>query len=171
MNTSDSQLPEFGVKRDSEERRDGGCAVIFYPITYLYAVGKHLDGGFLRLFSGGVAENEDIVEGIKREVIEESGLYDFQRIENIGSAFAHYHNTLRKVNRVAKTSCLLIIVNSIDCVPVKHEDHEKFTLDWVSEEKLRNNWKKHNQEQELDHWFYFLDKASQRIREMGYIEK
>ena len=57
--------PEFGIKRDNEERRDGGCAIVYDSITQKYAVGKHLEGNFLRLFSGGVDATEDIVEGIQ----------------------------------------------------------------------------------------------------------
>ena len=43
---------EFGIKRDNEERRDGGCAVVFDPVNQKYAVGKLPDGN-LWLFSGG----------------------------------------------------------------------------------------------------------------------
>lgn len=163
MDTSATPIPEFGIKRDNEERRDGGSAIVFDPATQKYAVGKHLAGGFLRLFSGGVDESEDIIEGIKREVIEESGLHDFAHVEVIAEALAHYHNTLRNVNRVALATCLLIIVGSTATVPVQHEEHEKFTLAWVTEEELVSTWKQHNKEKELDHWFYFLDKARQKI--------
>ena len=29
---------EFGIKRENEERRDGGCSVVFNPETQKYAV-------------------------------------------------------------------------------------------------------------------------------------
>lgn len=45
-------IPEFGIKRENEERRDGGCAFVFDPATQKYAVGEHHDGGLLRLFFG-----------------------------------------------------------------------------------------------------------------------
>ncbi len=170
MPTLDSPLPEFGIKRQNEERRDGGCAIVFDPKTQKYAVGKHWEGGFLRLFSGGVNETEEMTEGIKREVIEESGLHNFQYVEVIGSALAHYHNTLRNVNRVAKATCLLIILQSTDTLPIDHEEHEKFDLHWATAEEIRVNWDAHNSEQELDHWFYFLDRAIMRAHELGYIQ-
>ena len=52
-------IPEFGIKRKNEERRDGGCGVIFDPETQKYAVGKDYIGR-LRLFSGGLNLGEDI---------------------------------------------------------------------------------------------------------------
>ena len=54
-----NNIPEFGIKRDHEERRDGGCGVIFDPQTQKYAVGLQ-EGGRFRLFSGGVEKDEDI---------------------------------------------------------------------------------------------------------------
>ena len=33
---------EFGIKRENEERRDGGCAVVFDPVSQKYAVYRNL---------------------------------------------------------------------------------------------------------------------------------
>ena len=76
-------IPEFGIKRENEERRDGGCGIVFDASTNTFAVGRHFDNGFLRLFSGGVDPAEDIQSGVLREVTEESGLFDFKYIEKI----------------------------------------------------------------------------------------
>lgn len=159
-------IPEFGIKRENEERRDGGCGIVFDPKTQKYAVGKDTDDGFLRLFSGGVEEGEGIDAGILREVTEESGLYDFAHVEKVGEAMAHYHNNLKKINRVAHATCLLVILKSADVVPTKLEEHEQFTLAWVTADELRENWKGHGRG--ADHWVYFLEKASSRIKELGY---
>ncbi len=161
-------IPEFGIKRENEERRDGGCAVVFDPETQKYAVGKHTDGGFLRLFSGGVDEKEDIQEGILREVVEESGLNDFLYVEKIAEAFTHYYNALKKVNRVGKATCFLVILKSRNLMETKLEAHEKFTLVWASAEEILTNWQSSNKGKDCDHWIYFLDKAVTRAKELGY---
>jgi 8-oxo-dGTP pyrophosphatase MutT (NUDIX family) len=80
--TIKTEIPEFGIKRENEERRDGGCGVIFDPQTGKYAVGKREDG-FLILFGGGVNPKENIKIGVQREIAEESGLCDFLYIETI----------------------------------------------------------------------------------------
>lgn len=36
-----NSIPEFGIKRENEERRDGGCAVVFDPQNQKYAVTTH----------------------------------------------------------------------------------------------------------------------------------
>lgn len=167
MSNSDS-IPEFGIKRENEERRDGGCGIVFDPETKMYAVGKQHENGSFRLFSGGVSDNEDIQEGILREVTEESGLYDFLHVEKIGQAFTHYYNTLRKVNRVALATCFLVILKSADLKPVELEEHEKFSLVWATAEEILADWKARNENKDNDHWIHFMEKSMRRIRELGY---
>lgn len=160
------EIPEFGIKRENEERRDGGCGIVFDPETKLFAAGRQ-ENGHLRVFSGGVDAGEDLIEGILREVREESGLHDFKHVEKIAEAMAHYYNSLRKVNRVTHSTCLLVVLNSRDLVPVHLEEHEKFTLDWVTADDLIKDWQATNNN-DNDHWFYFMDKALVRLKELGY---
>lgn len=168
MNPNPQEIPTFGTPRENEERRDGGCGVVFDPSTKLFAVGKQHENGALRIFSGGVSADEDIKEGILREVTEESGLYDFDTVEVIGQAFTHYHNTLRNVNRVALATCLLIVLRSANLHAVELEEHEKFSLVWVTGEELLEDMKTRNGNKDNDHWIYFMNKCVARLKEMGF---
>lgn len=161
-------IPEFGIERENEERRDGGCGVVFDPKTQKYAVGRKGDGGAFMLFSGGVQEREDIQAGVLREVTEESGLHSFLHVEKIGEALAHYYNSLRKVNRIAHATCFLVILENSELVPVKLEQHETFLLEWATAEEILQNWESHNSSKGLDHWIYFFKKAILRAKELGY---
>jgi ADP-ribose pyrophosphatase YjhB (NUDIX family) len=163
-------IPEFGIKRENEERRDGGCAVVFDPQTQKYAVGKHEVGGLLRLFSGGVDENETIQDGVMREVVEESGLTDFLYIEEIAQAFTHYHNALKNVNRVAKATCFLVILKSAHVQPVALEAHEKFSLYWATADEILECWRSRSEGKHYDHWIYFFEKAVARAKQLGYVK-
>ncbi len=166
--SSNNIIPEFGTKRENEERRDGGCGIVFDPKTQLYAVGKQHENGSFRLFSGGVSDDEDIKVEILREVTEESGLYDFLYVEKIGEALTHYYNTLRKVNRVALATCFLVVLNSSSLKPVELEEHEKFSLVWATAEEILNDWKARNENKDNDHWIHFMEKAVIKIHELGY---
>lgn len=161
-------IPEFGTKRENEERRDGGCAVVFDPATQRYAVNKHDKNGLLGLFSGGVDPDEDMQTGVLCEVIEESGLDDFLYVEKIAEAVTHYHNILKDVNRVAQATCFLVILKSDHAIAVRREAHEKFTLAWVSSKEILENWEKRNEHKDYDHWIYFLKKSVARAVELGY---
>lgn len=160
-------IPEFGIKRENEERRDGGCGIIFDPETRKFAVGRQYENGSLRLFSGGVDTSEDMQAGILREVTEESGLCDFEYVEKIGEALTHYYNTLRNVNRVAHATCLLVILKSREIKFVKLEEHEKFELAWATAEEVLHDFQSRNQNKDNDHWIYFFNKALERLNKLG----
>src|SRR3989344_2742460 len=161
-------IPEFGIKRENEERRDGGCGIVFDQETQKYGIGLQTEDGLFRLFSGGVDAGEDIQEGTLREVREESGLHDFLCVEKIAEAVTHYYNSLRKVNRAAHATCFLVILKSRDLEPVRLEEHEKFTLAWATAEEIIKNWESRNEAKDYDHWVYFLKKAIIRAKERGY---
>ncbi len=161
-------MKEFGTKRENEERRDGGCGVVFDPKTQKYAVGKKTEGGLFILFSGGVNANENIQDGVLREVTEESGLHDFQHVEKIDEAICHFRNNAKNVNRVAQATCFLFILKSVNVIPTKLEEHEKFTLAWATPKEILENWETRNQNKDFDHWIYFLGQAVKRAKELGY---
>ena len=165
---SGETIPEFGIKRKNEERRDGGVGIVFDPQSQKYAVGKQHENGALRLFSGGVDPNEDIKKGTLREVTEESGLHDFLHVEKIGEALTHYHNTLRNVNRVAHAACFLIVLKSIDMKEVHLEEHERFSMVWATAEEILSDMKLRNENKDNDHWVYFFEKSVARIKDLGY---
>ncbi len=156
-------ISEFGIKRDNEERRDGGCGIVYDPVSKKFAVGEEHEKGLYRLFSGGVDVGEDIQQGVLREVLEESGLYDFKSVEKIAEAMTHYRNDLKNVNRVAHATCFLIVLNSTDTKEVHLEEHEKFSLVWVTEQELLNNWTERNKNKDMDHWFYFFGLAKEKM--------
>ena len=162
------KIPEFGIKRENEERRDGGCAVVFDPNAQKYAVGERNQGGLFVLFSGGINTNEDIETAVLREVTEESGLHDFRYVEKIAEALTHYHNALKNVDRVAHAVCFLVILKSVDTVPTKLEAHEDFSLRWATPEEISANWQPRNQNKDHDHWFYFLERSVKRAIALGY---
>jgi len=166
--TRPQPIPEFGIKRENEERRDGGCGIVYDPKSKKYAMGRQFENGRLRFFSGGVDSNEDTQAGILREVTEESGLHDFGHIEKIAEAMTHYYNTLKKVNRIAHATCYLIVLKSKDLLPLKLEEHEKFELVWANSDEILTNFRKENANQDNDHWIYFMDKAVNRLAKLGY---
>ena len=157
--TTSPRIPEFGIKRENEERRDGACAVVFDPKTNKLAVGTHENRRAYVLFSGGQEPNEDITDCIIREVREESGLYDLLRVEIIGEAITHYYASHKNLNRIAHVTGFFIVLNSTDRVPTEAEPHEQFTLVWKTFDEVIDNLKSKNENHDYDHWLYFLDKA------------
>lgn len=156
--------PETGRKREDETFAEGGCAVVFDPQSQKYAFAK-LENGWKCFFAGGVNPDENLDRGILREVEEESGLYDIQHYEEIATAYGHYRNVLKQTNRMAKATCLLVILSSIDAKQTKLEDHEKFSTVWLSAEEVLEEWEAHT-EGDYDHYAYFLKQAVARAIEL-----
>lgn len=160
------EVPEFGITRENEERRDGGCAVIFDPQRQKYAVYLRPNGS-MGFFAGGVEDGEDIVAGIMREVEEESGLHQFSHVEHVCAAYAHYHNSAKNVHRVALAHCLLGILGSTDKKTQKLEGHEDFSVAFVTPDELIANWNETRAPEDVAHWRYFFAQAVARTIELG----
>ncbi len=165
---SENKIPEFGIKRDNEERRDGCCGVIFDPEIQKYAAGLEEKTNLLILFGGGVDTEEDMQAGVLREITEESGLYDFKYTEKLAEAHCHYQNGRKNVNRIAYATCFLVILKSSNTQDQKLETHEKFTLVWKTPEELIKHWQGRNGDKDYDHWIYFLEKAVARAKELDH---
>jgi leucyl-tRNA synthetase len=125
-------------------------------------------GGKPLLLAGGVDEGETVKEGVLREVLEEGGLYDFKHIQKIETSYAHYFNTAKKVNRVARAECYAIVLNSTDTKEVVLEDHEDFELAWWSAEDIRRWWVEHDDEDGFKHYIRFLDESVAWLIKEGY---
>ena len=148
---------ESGSKREREERRDGGCAVIFDHQKQKYAFGKTPEG-ILDLFGGGVG-NEDLTRGIKREIEEESGLHDFVSEELLDEALVHYFNYKKKVPRLARATCLLLVLGSDKLGKIAQEDHEDYKILWLDPEEAISYWEERNKDSDYTHWIRFLKRG------------
>lgn len=162
------EILEFGIKREGEERRDGGCAIVFDPKTQKYAVYKNLKNGKLGLYGGGFDEDEDEKDGVLRELLEESGFFDYLHIEKVGKVLTHYFNSNKEVARVAYATCFLVVLKSVDRVPTKLESHENFELVWITPREVLSHWESNNQDKDYDHWVYLLNKGVARLKELGH---
>lgn len=163
-----TEILQFGIERENEERRDGGCSIVFDPASQKYAVYRNLKNGVLGLFGGGFDEGEDERDGTLRELAEESGLTDYIHVEKLGNADVHYHNSNKNVNRVARASFFLVILKSTDLQETHLESHENFQLMYTDKDEILNSWKSRNQNHDYDHWVYFLNKAINRSIDLGY---
>lgn len=124
---------EFGEQKPDEQPVDGVSLVIFDPNTQKYGFVKH-KSGFLGLVAGGKKDNESYYDTAKRELAEETGLWDYSSIHLLGEpVFAHYWHSGKKINRFAKIAGVLIVLNSTDVKESALEEHEKdFVVEWSS---------------------------------------
>jgi leucyl-tRNA synthetase len=166
--------PSYGVPRQNETLVKGVCGAIYDPETKKFAVlewGENNNQklhGLYGMYGGGSEGEESFEEAVRREVLEESGLYDFKLIEPLWFGRPHYFNAAKNIARDAEVCCFLMIINSRDQKELKHEDHETFGHGWHTAEELITNWTERNINQDFDHWIDFIKRAVVRLREHSY---
>lgn len=158
--------PEFGMKRKNETKAEGGCAFVFDPKKQKYAFGK-VPNGSLFLFAGNVGKDEDINQGILREVREESGLTDIDKVLDVAVAYGHYYNSLKDVNRVSKATSILVTLKSDKNEGTQLEEHESFELVWLDAKEALKTWEVHTGG-DFDHYVWFLKQAVSMAIENGF---
>lgn len=159
---------EFGIKRENEERRDGGCCVVFDPESKKYAVYTHPKGKVFCLFGGGYDEGEDEKTGCLRELLEESGFKNYKHVEKIDTVITHYFNELKGINRFAHASCFLVVLDDLEQEIRKLEEHEDFELVWSTSDEILESWNSNNEDRSYDHWIYFFKKSLEKIKELDF---
>lgn len=158
--------PEYGIKRENEIFADGGCTVVFDPKRQQYAFAE-LGNGTTVYFAGGVNKDEDLHEAILREMREESGFHDIEYKEEIGVAYGHYYNSLKKINRVAKATALLVVLKTDDNIGQQLEAHEDHVVKWCNAADVLKIWEDF-EGADYDHYIYFLKQAVGRAIELGH---
>ncbi|HSX35932.1 MAG TPA: leucine--tRNA ligase [Patescibacteria group bacterium] len=159
--------PELGVKRENEQFADGGSSVVFDPKTQCYAFLRIDNTDRTALFAGGTKDGETIHEGILRELREESGLTHIKHYEEVCVVYGHYYHSLKKLNRRAKATVLLVVLEDTDVVDTQLEAHETFHLEWLNPADVLAAWQA-TDGGHYDHYIVALKQAVARAIELGY---
>ena len=159
--------PEFGVKRENEQFADGGSSVVFDPKAQKYAFLEIEKNGNIALFAGGREEGEELHDGILRELREESGLTHIKQYEEICTVYGHYYHSLKEINRRARATVLLVILDDTDTIATQLEAHEKFHLVWRDAAEVLAKWQA-TEGGHYDHYQVALKQAVGRAIKLGY---
>lgn len=120
-----------------ESSRTTVMCVIKHPTDGTYATLRWTDHDWHTFILGGAEEGETLEEAALREIREETGFTELELVSQlpiqINSKFYAAH---KGVNRNAMTNVLKFQLRSLHQEETHREAHEKFTLEWVSEDKL-----------------------------------
>lgn len=160
--------PELGITRENEQFADGGSSIVFDPKTQKYAFLRLGKNDNVALFAGGVNEGEDLHTGILRELREESGLTHIKHYEEVCTVYGHYYHTLKKVNRRARATVLLVILEDTETVQTALEEHESmFSTAWLDPTEVLQEWEA-SDGGHYDHYVVALKQAVGKAIELGY---
>ena len=119
-------------------KRDDIAAIIKYRNEYLLLEYNNVNYS-KSLVTGVVEQNEDMLETVKREVIEETWYYDIESITpvdciNISRFFVEH----KKQNREATYYPFLVVLKSKKKVPISIEEQQEHKCLWVIAKELDN---------------------------------
>ncbi|MDO8575385.1 MAG: class I tRNA ligase family protein [bacterium] len=93
--------------------------------------------GWTGFITGGVEENESIDEGIKREIIEETGYKNVKIIKRIGGVtINHFYAPHKEKNQFIETHCVYLELVNDDRLPVSEEEIKKHSVLWKNKEEV-----------------------------------
>ena len=126
--------------RDGYEivKRDNIAAIIKYQDEYLLLKYNNVNYS-MSLVTGGIETYEDMVEAVKREVVEETGYIDISSITpvdciNISRFFVEHKGQ----NREATYYPFLVMLKSKKKIGISLEEQKEHKCIWVKEKKLKN---------------------------------
>lgn len=117
-------------------RRNNIAAIIKYKDDYMFLSWNEVNYNN-SLVTGGIDDGEDKEEALKREVIEETGYYDFKNITKIDSVnVSKFFVEHKNQNREAVYYPYLIELNSLSRNNIDDFEKKEHTCIWVNKDKL-----------------------------------
>lgn len=161
-------VKEYGTIRKNEQFVDGVSLVIFNRTTGKYGVLDWGKKGFsLGMVSEGRKGDESYEENARRAIYEETGLKNISKIVKLGEGvYSHYRHPVKKINRIAITQGMLVVVDSDETVERRTEEHEKESkLVWVTADKMLDTISSF---QDHEHWIEVWKRGVSYCLEKGW---
>ncbi len=125
-------------------RRSIVIAIVHDSRTDTYLTLNWKEQPWITFVTGGVEENEDVVEAAKREVVEETGYTDvaFSRILG-GPTQSEFYAAHKGVNRYNHATTVLFELLNDTQEPLTEEENALHTLVWRTADEIRNDGLQH----------------------------
>ncbi len=112
-------------------QRKNIAAIIKYENQYLFLKWNKVNYQN-SLVTGGINDNEDKIEAVKREVIKETGYYDFKKISEVDCInISRFFVEQKKQNREAIYYPYLVELNSLNKNDTELSEQMEHTCIWV----------------------------------------
>ncbi len=123
--------------------RNGVIGIVRNPNnnTFLCLSWKHAD--WTAFITGGIEDNEDALEAVKREILEETGYTDLKRVANLGNTRSEFFASHKDVNRIGHTTSFLFDLESDAQVEITEEEKAKHDIVWLSADELQSKGMRH----------------------------
>jgi leucyl-tRNA synthetase len=116
------------------------------------------------LVGGGREENETFEEAALREIGEEAGYHQVDKLIALGDPFfTNYFNPIKQIGRKGFGYCYLAIMDSAQPQKTNMEEHESFSVKWQDYGELYKSIEELNKTDSSEHWLDGLRRARQVV--------
>ncbi|HOX60778.1 MAG TPA: leucine--tRNA ligase [Candidatus Magasanikbacteria bacterium] len=118
-------------------KRENVCAIVLNPKDGKYLCVNWKNFNMHGLITGGVEEGEDIVEAVKREVIEESGYKNLRLVRNPEFAIhTKFFHRVKKQNRWARFQYVFLELENEEREEISADEKEVHELVWKTKKEM-----------------------------------
>ena len=140
----------------------GSTVIAYDKKKNLFLKLNNLNSNETWLPSGGINAGESYGECAIRELKEEAGISKIDEIINLGPPIiSYYFNPNKNSNRKSLGYNYLAFVDSEQEINFAHEEHEKFSVEWVTYDGLYSDMK--STAVDVDHWLKALEWAKEYL--------
>lgn len=119
-------------------KRNNIAAIIKYKNEYLLLDYNNVNYS-KSLVTGGIEQDEDMIDSVKREVIEETGYYDIGSIIPIDCInVSRFYVAHKNQNREATYYPFLVTLNSKNKIDITEDEIKEHKCIWIDEKELKD---------------------------------
>lgn len=134
----DKKNPPKEGKKDSPRVAIQG--IVVNPKTNKILALKWKKLPWTTFITGGVEEGEDLIEGAKREIHEETGYKNLKFIRTLGGPVeTHFYAEHKDVNRIATFTALIFELENEERDEVAEEEKAIHDIDWITWEEMEKD--------------------------------
>ncbi|MEI6850360.1 MAG: class I tRNA ligase family protein [Candidatus Saccharibacteria bacterium] len=115
------------------------------------------------LVGGGHEDGESYEQTAYRELKEEAGFIDVQKMVTLGDpVYSYYYNSIKDSNRRSLAYNFLVMIDANNQIEQQQESHENFSVVWSDIDEIINDLKK--EDSGAHHWLEILYRAKSAVK-------
>lgn len=112
-------------------------AIVYDPKKKKYLCLKWKKQPWITFITGGIQENEDVIDAARREILEETGFLNLNFLRLLGGQFeSHFYAAHKGVNRRVHNQVILFELINKEQKEISKTEKEQYDIIWLSEDEI-----------------------------------
>lgn len=157
--------PDFGRPLSDPVDVQGPVIVGYDPKTKQYMSLINNNNGLTWFAAGGLNEGETFEQAALRELAEEAGFHEVEKLIRLGGpTYSYYYNSNKKSNRRSFSYMFIAIIDATEKTVQAQESHEDYSVIWTDfDTLLKNLQREQDATGDVGHWIDGLTRAKDAV--------